>query len=308
MVGPCEKKTCLSPFDAAVLIALSLVFGTVLSTLAFIPMPENIRAFLSYAAVQAAILAVLFIYIKIRKQPVSVLGVSEKPKPAALALTPVMAIGAIALFMIVNYIAVYVYAACGIETAVAAPAWDRWENVVLGILTMCVLPAFGEELLFRGAVLGAERRFGDKKAIITVAVVFALYHFNLAQTWYQLFYGTFLAFIVVKTDNVWYAVSLHFFNNLFVQLLSLIPSIGALDVFSWANMGILLSISLGGAGILSTSGLLFLRTVGDKKLSGKTAEADAVTLKADRTANCALIGGLAIIWIITVIISLTGAL
>lgn len=308
MVEPREKKTYLRPFDAAALVALSLVFGTVLSALAFIPMPENIRAFVSYAAVQAAILAVLFIYIKVRKQPVSVLGVSAKPKLAAMALTPVMAIGAIALFMIVNYIAVYVYAACGIETSVASPSWDRWENVVLSILTMCILPAFGEELLFRGAVLGAERRFGDKKAIIIAAVVFALYHFNLAQTWYQLFYGTFIAFIVVKTDNVWYAVSLHFFNNLFVQLLALIPSIGALDVFSWANMGILLSISLGGMGILTTSGLLFLRTAGDKKLSGKAEEAEALTLKEDRIANYALIGGLAIIWIITVIISLTGVL
>lgn len=298
-----EKKTYLRPSDATVLIALSLVFGAVLSALSFIPMPENIKAFVSYAAVQVAILAVLFIYIKVRKQPVATLGVSEKPKLAALALTPVMAIGAIALFMIVNYVAVYVYAACGIETSVTSPSWDRWENVVLSLITMCVLPAFGEELLFRGAVLGAERRFGDKKAIMIAAAVFALYHFNLAQTWYQLFYGAFLAFIVVKTDNVWYAVSLHFFNNLFVQLLALIPAIGALDVFSWANMGILLSISLGGMGILSTSCLLFFRTAGDKKLAA--AAGGAAPEKEDRIWNYALIGGLAIIWIITVILSFT---
>lgn len=296
------KKTYLRPSDATVLIALSIVVGAVLSALSFIPMPENVRAFASYAAMQVAILAVLFIYIKVRKQPVAVLGVSEKPKLAAMALTPVMAVGAIALFMIINYIAVYIYDACGIETSVASPSWDRWENVVLSLLTMCIMPAFGEELLFRGAVLGAERRFGDAKAIIIASVIFALYHFNLAQTWYQLFYGAFLAFVAVKTDNVWYTVSLHFFNNLFVQLLALVPSIGALDVFSWANTGILLSVSLGGMGILSTSCLLFFRTVGDKKLL-KEAESDAVPAKEDGVWTYALTGGLAVIWIITVILS-----
>lgn len=299
-----EEKVFLKPFDAAACVALSLVFGALLSALGLLPMPENIKTFVGYAAVQIAIIAVIFIYLRVRKQPISVLSVDKKPDIAATALTPVMACGALAFLMIINYAAVYIYQAAGIETSVAAPPWDRWENVVLSIITVCILPAFGEELLFRGAVLGAMRRFGDKKAIIASAIIFALYHFNLAQTWYQLFYGAFLAYIVVKTDNLWYSVALHFFNNLFVQLLALIPSVGALDVFSWANMGILLSICLGGAGILSTSGLLFFGAVGKRKLKQPTAAVE----KDDRLGAYALIGGLAVLWAIMIILSFTGAL
>lgn len=303
-----EIITRMRPKDATSVVALSIVAGALLSALTFIPMPENIRVFLSYAAVQAGILAVLFLYIKFAKLPVAVYGISRKPKLSAMALTPVMAFGAIALFMIINYIAVYIFAALGVETSVASPAWDRWENVVLSLVAMCILPAFSEELLFRGAVLGAVERFGRRRAVLLAAVVFALYHFNLAQTFYQLFYGGFLAYVVVKTENVWYAVSLHFFNNLFVQLLALIPAIGALDVFSWANLGILFSISLGGLGILSTSGLLFLRTAGAEKTETEKRVLFKETDKEDRIWTFVLLGWLALMWIITITISLTGAL
>lgn len=304
MAGKSDGKVFAKPFDAAACVALSLVFGSLLSAFGMIPMPENIKTFVGYAAVQIAIIAVVLVYFKVRKLPVSALSLDEKPKISALSLTPVMACGALAFLMIINYAAVYVYRAAGIETSVAAPSWDRWENVVLSIITMCILPAIGEELLFRGAVLGAMRRFGDKKAIVISAVVFALYHFNLAQTWYQLFYGAFLAFIVVKTDNLLYAVALHFCNNLFVQLLALIPSIGALDVFSWANLGILFAICLGGAGILSTSGTLFFGTVSKKELKQPSAELE----KDDRLGAYSLVGGLAVLWVIMIILSFTGAL
>lgn len=304
MADGTQGKVFAKPLDAAACVALSLVFGALLSAFGMIPMPENIKTFVGYAAVQIAIIAVVFVYFRVRKLSVSALSVDEKPKVSALALTPVMACGAIAFLMIINYAAVYIYQAAGIETSVAAPAWDRWENVVLSIITMCILPAIGEELLFRGAVLGAMRRFGDKKAVIISAVVFAFYHFNLAQTWYQLFYGAFLAYVVVKTDNVWYSVALHFCNNLFVQLLALIPSMGALDVFGWANLGILFAICLGGAGILSTSGTLFFGTVGKRQLKPPSAELE----KDDKIGAYSLVGGLAVLWVIMIILSFTGAL
>lgn len=304
MADGLEEKIYPKPLDAAACVALSLVFGAVLSAFGLIPMPENIRAFVGYAAVQIAIIGVVFIYFRARKIPISALSVDKKPTFSSTALTPVMAIGALALLMIINYAVVYIYQAAGIETSVAAPSWDRWENVVLSIITMCILPAIGEELLFRGAVLGAMRRFGDKKAIVISAVIFALYHFNLAQTWYQLFYGAFLAYVVVKTDNLWYAAALHFFNNLFVQLLALIPSIGTLDVFSWANMGILFAICLGGAGILSTSGTLFFGKAGRTELKRQSGTIE----KDDRLGAYSLVGGLAVLWIIMIILSLTGAL
>ena len=57
---------------------------------------------------------------------------------------------------------------------------------LLCILTICVLPAFFEECIFRGLVLNGCKRLGDYFAVIVCAVLFSLYHKNPAQTIYQL--------------------------------------------------------------------------------------------------------------------------
>lgn len=60
---------------------------------------------------------------------------------------------------------------------------------VLAWITMALLPAVSEELLFRGAVFGSFRRYGSVPAILVSAAMFSLFHGNLQQMSYTFLMG-----------------------------------------------------------------------------------------------------------------------
>ena len=83
----------------------------------------------------------------------------------------------------------------------------------LYVISLAVIPALVEELVFRGAVLHGLRRFGDGFAIVGSAFLFGMFHGNLVQLPFAFFCGLALAFVVVKTGNLWVSVAIHFLNN-----------------------------------------------------------------------------------------------
>lgn len=83
----------------------------------------------------------------------------------------------------------------------------------LFFFALAVIPALAEELVFRGAILSGLRRFGDTFAIFASAFLFAIYHMNFTQMVFAFFCGLVLAFVVVKTGNLWVGIAIHFINN-----------------------------------------------------------------------------------------------
>lgn len=86
-----------------------------------------------------------------------------------------------------------------------------------GILMMiytAMVPAFCEELLFRGVVLNALRPYGKTVAVIGSAVLFGLMHGSPEQILYTTVGGLVLALATLESGSVWIAVLIHFFNNL----------------------------------------------------------------------------------------------
>lgn len=86
-------------------------------------------------------------------------------------------------------------------------------ELVLTFITLCVLPAVGEELLFRGALQGLMRPSGSAAAIFGTALLFALLHLDLAQGITAFFGGMFLGWLVERTGSVLPGMLLHFVNN-----------------------------------------------------------------------------------------------
>lgn len=82
-----------------------------------------------------------------------------------------------------------------------------------------------EELLFRGAVLGNLRRFGDKTAILASAFLFAAFHGNLIQAPFAFVLGLYLGYVACKTDNIVYAILIHATNNGVAVLLTFLSSV-----------------------------------------------------------------------------------
>lgn len=94
------------------------------------------------------------------------------------------------------------------------PTIATLTDYIIGIFVICLLPAVGEELIFRGVVLNSLRMGGsDLRAILLSGLFFMLFHASPLQTIYQFTLGCIFAIIVIKTGNLFYTMLLHFLNN-----------------------------------------------------------------------------------------------
>jgi len=90
------------------------------------------------------------------------------------------------------------------------------SQYIMAIVTLCILPAIIEELLFRGLILKGLMPMGKVVAVVASALLFSLFHLNPEQTVYQFILGIVFAFVVIQTGNLLYGMILHFLNNFFV--------------------------------------------------------------------------------------------
>lgn len=110
------------------------------------------------------------------------------------------------------------------------PAVETPTDITTGILyaiTLVVIPAFLEEIVFRGIILQPLRRFGDGFAIVVSAVLFSLAHLNLYQIPNAFLIGLLMGYFVVRSGSIWPGIIIHFVNNsvaaVFEYLMDYIP-------------------------------------------------------------------------------------
>ena len=80
-------------------------------------------------------------------------------------------------------------------------------------MAVAIVPAFCEELLFRGVVLSNLMPYGKANAIIVSAMLFGLMHGNLYQFLYTTAAGIIMGCVYVLTDSIWCSILLHLINN-----------------------------------------------------------------------------------------------
>ncbi|MEN0046993.1 MAG: type II CAAX endopeptidase family protein [Bacteroidota bacterium] len=89
-----------------------------------------------------------------------------------------------------------------------------WE-LVLNIFAIAVVPAIGEELLFRG-VLQQKLQAWTKQphlAIWLAAIIFSAFHGQFEGFLARLALGAALGYLLYWTNNLWIPILAHFFNN-----------------------------------------------------------------------------------------------
>lgn len=91
--------------------------------------------------------------------------------------------------------------------------------IFLFIINTTVIPAFFEEMAFRGVVMQTLRRFGDGFALITSSLLFAIIHANFSQTPNAIIMGLVMGYFTMLTGSLWPAIAIHFTNNLSVILM-----------------------------------------------------------------------------------------
>ena len=122
------------------------------------------------------------------------------------------------LFLIVLMVPLNDWIADGIVALnLPRPSVNIQMDVVSMIIIAAILPAFCEEVIFRGTI--AQSLEGNKNKLASLAIVgglFALFHMNPAQTVHQFVLGAFLALLAYRSGSLWTTVIVHFFNNIVV--------------------------------------------------------------------------------------------
>ncbi len=146
---------------------------------------------------------------------------------------PIMVVGAIAI----NYISAIFQSLIGIEftAAVNEIKLVGTKETILGVISVAIVPALLEEIVIRGILLQPLRKYGDKFAIVTSALVFACMHGNMVQIPYTVIGGLLMGYLAVVTGSLWPSIILHFLNN-FYSVIAITTSDNFGDVVSTATV------------------------------------------------------------------------
>ena len=159
------------------------------------------------------------------------------------------------VFYLANYVSNIISIYLGVwEVELSQPDFsppDSSIGVFFYFIQMTLFAGIFEELMFRGAVLGFLRKFGDRTAILISAFLFALIHGNLIQIPFAFVLGLYLGYVACRTNNLLYPILIHAVNNGVATILNFILTNSTESI---ANIyGVLFSfifIALGVVGLL----------------------------------------------------------
>ncbi|MBQ2774922.1 MAG: CPBP family intramembrane metalloprotease [Clostridia bacterium] len=89
-------------------------------------------------------------------------------------------------------------------------------------LQVAFVPALVEEFAIRGVVMMPLRKYGNAFAIVVSALIFGLMHGNIIQATFAFIVGLGLGYLAITTGSMWTGVIIHFFNNLFSCVITLL--------------------------------------------------------------------------------------
>ncbi len=137
--------------------------------------------------------------------------ITKKPTAKKLLLYVALAIGCYLLFYpivtVVNSVIYKFFPSNDLKYNLTT------TNYFISIISMVILPAIAEELIFRGIIFKGLQKHSNTFAIIVSAVMFALFHLSLEQTIYPILMGIVLAVIMCHENNIIYCIAIHFVNN-----------------------------------------------------------------------------------------------
>jgi membrane protease YdiL (CAAX protease family) len=89
------------------------------------------------------------------------------------------------------------------------------QMFVISIILIGIMPAFTEEMFFRGLLLnGFNKNYSERKSIVISALLFGLVHMNPWQFLSAFIIGIFSAWICIKTKSILLGIYMHGFNNI----------------------------------------------------------------------------------------------
>lgn len=207
----------------AIAVLMTAIVGLVVSLIARIigiDSKNYALRIVSTAANTLAIGSTAFIYAKMTKANVAT-ATKLKAKP------PIAHVGwgCLATLFLITFMTPLNDWLCKliVLTGLPNPGVDIELDIVSMIILAAVLPAFCEEIVFRGTIASALESNKNRLASLAVCgALFSVFHMNPAQTIHQFTLGAFLALLMLRSGSLWTTVIVHFFNNIVVIALSAI--------------------------------------------------------------------------------------
>lgn len=134
-----------------------------------------------------------------------------------------------------------------------------WE-AVRALLIGAVVPAFAEEILFRGLLQRSlEEVYPIRRAILVTAIIFGVLHFNPLSVLPLILIGAYLGFLAYYTQSLALPIVAHFLNNAIAIVALYAPSQGVEMSPYGISLGRGLLLALFGAILLVSAYLLMRR-------------------------------------------------
>jgi len=166
----------------------------------------------------------------ISDKPLSYLSLTSKPKLFTLLTVGIimfLAVPLIDYFSEINSLMKLPHFMAGIENWMkeseknAAQLTDSFLNVksvgglAVNMLMIAILPAIGEELVFRGILLRLLKSWmrNNHWAVIISAIIFSAFHLQFYGFLPRLMLGIFFGYLLVWTGSLWVTIFVHFINN-----------------------------------------------------------------------------------------------
>ena len=204
---------------AIVPVLVALVFSVLLGALGVLTKETTEQTWYLYVnvlLVQLSFALVAFAYFKWTKQPVQkTIGLEKCPwKYFLLAL--VLQFGLFSLSSLNDLFLQWL----GVEGDMGGTEQMMQSSSLLPLLlTLALLPALMEEVIFRGLLLRGLRVFGFVGSVLLCGGLFSLYHQNPAQTVYQFCCGAAFALLTVRSGSILPTMLAHFLNNAVIIVL-----------------------------------------------------------------------------------------
>ncbi len=91
---------------------------------------------------------------------------------------------------------------------------STWQSILITVFMIAILPAIGEEWLFRGLIQKElAKAMNVHVAIFITAVLFSAIHLQFLTFLPRVVLGLMLGYMMVFTRNLWVPIAAHFFNN-----------------------------------------------------------------------------------------------
>ena len=91
-------------------------------------------------------------------------------------------------------------------------------QILIYIISIAVVPAIFEELIFRKTFCDALAPYGPKTAILVTSILFSLMHTSFERIFHTFICGLFCSWLYIGTKNIKLPILLHFLNNFFAAI------------------------------------------------------------------------------------------